>query len=279
MEKAPSVTAPDGRRWRPMGLVPAPGTDGSVTVLAFDRPVGVARPFGRREWRVDPAGLVSLCRALLDDDAPAVARFDHDRVAVPADTVDLMVCTHGRRDACCGSLGAAMHQELEGLLAATPDASTRLWRCSHTGGHRFAPTALTFPDGYGWAHLTAELAQRLAGRTGPPSDFAAHCRGTSLLDGGPAQAADRAALVATGWDWTGARRTARVVAYERDTLATTVRIDGALADGREVALEVRVEVDRHIPMPTCGVVAGPEYVVEPVWRVASVTDVATGPAQ
>jgi hypothetical protein len=48
-----------------------------------------------------------------------------------------------------------------------------------------------------------------------------------------------------------------------------VRVSGRLPDGRRPAFLVRVEVDRYIPTPTCGVIDGPEFKVEPVWRVAS----------
>ena len=101
-----------------------------------------------------------------------MASFDEAERTVSADVVELMVCTHGRRDTCCGGLGAAMHEELRSRLEDR-DGATRLWRCSHTGGHRFAPTALSFPDGYAWAHLTAELADRLVHRVGDPADFVA----------------------------------------------------------------------------------------------------------
>ena len=280
MERAASVVAPDGTRWRPMGVTPTDGVDdgggrapdGLRTVTAFrcatgDR--GGVGPFTRREWRLPGVEVVDLCRALLRGAPAEVDRHAARLVDVDDDTVDLYVCTHGRRDTCCGSLGAGLHQELEGLLAARP-ADVRLHRCSHTGGHRFAPTALSFPDGYAWAHLGADVADRVVRRNAGPELVAAHCRGSSLFDGGPAQAADRAALVQVGWDWAGAVRRAEVVAFERDTLATTVRVTGTTADGAAHGFTVRVEVERHIPTPTCGVVEGPEYEVEPVWRVADV---------
>jgi hypothetical protein len=266
--KAAAITGADGRRWRPMAVVPDAGDDG-VRVTAYDHPSGVLRRFDRREWSVDRDRVVDLCRSLLDAGPGAGAEdFDGDRVDPDPDLVDLLVCTHGRRDACCGSQGATVHQELARALADEP--SVRVRRCSHTGGHRFAATGISFPDGYAWAHLGPEIGVRLATRSVPPDQLALHCRGTSLFDGGPAQAADRVALGQTGWDWSDAVRRAEVVAHERDTLATTVRIAGDLPDGRRRAWEVRVEVQRWVPTPTCGSVDRPEYDVAPVWAVTSV---------
>jgi hypothetical protein len=103
---------------------------------------------------------------------------------------------------------------------------------------------------------------------------APHCRGCVTVDGAPAQMADREALGELGWEWLAAERRAVVVAHERDTLATTVDVTGALSGHGVVGVSVRVELDRHIAMPTCGVVDGPEFATEPVWRAAKVERLA-----
>jgi hypothetical protein len=87
----------------------------------------------------------------------------------------LLVCTHGSRDRCCGRLGG----ELFSLLLG--EAPTMVWQSSHLGGHRFAPTALSLPDGLQYGRLnepsglaSAVSEQRLfrsdclRGRTGWP---------------------------------------------------------------------------------------------------------------
>ena len=38
-----------------------------------------------------------------------------------------------------------------------------MWRCSHTGGHRFAPTAITVADGRAWAYADADLLEGVLG--------------------------------------------------------------------------------------------------------------------
>jgi len=51
------------------------------------------------------------------------------------------VCTHGRRDACCSLYGRPLHRALRERW------TDETWQCSHTGGHRFAPTFIAFPHG------------------------------------------------------------------------------------------------------------------------------------
>jgi hypothetical protein len=100
----------------------------------------------------------------------------------------LMICTNSRRDICCS---------VRGRPVAAESASQRpgqVWECSHTGGHRFAPTGVLLPYGQTFGRLSAssavaaidagmraELADQLLGVT--------HDRGRSHLSA-PEQAAE-----------------------------------------------------------------------------------------
>ncbi|HJP71119.1 MAG TPA: sucrase ferredoxin, partial [Candidatus Limnocylindria bacterium] len=50
----------------------------------------------------------------------------------PLDGPLFVVCTNGKRDACCALRGRVL---VAALAASHPD---RVWECSHLGGHRFA---------------------------------------------------------------------------------------------------------------------------------------------
>ena len=66
-----------------------------------------------------------------------------------------LVCTHGKRDACCAKFGIAMYRALCDQNAA------RVWQASHIGGHRFAATLLAFPTGHCFGRLAPADAQPL----------------------------------------------------------------------------------------------------------------------
>jgi hypothetical protein len=51
-----------------------------------------------------------------------------------------LVCTNGRRDACCARLGLPVYSWLS-------ENGSSVWECSHVGGHRFAANVLVLPDG------------------------------------------------------------------------------------------------------------------------------------
>jgi hypothetical protein len=62
----------------------------------------------------------------------------------------VLVCTHGRHDACCAERGRPLATALAALR------SDAVWECSHLGGDRFAGNALVLPDGLGYGWVTAD---------------------------------------------------------------------------------------------------------------------------
>jgi hypothetical protein len=63
-----------------------------------------------------------------------------------------LVCTHGKRDRCCALWGAGYYRAMQ------PVVGTAVWQTTHLGGHRFAATMLTLPDGVMHGRLLAEEA-------------------------------------------------------------------------------------------------------------------------
>lgn len=169
----------------------------------------------------------------------------------------VLVCTHGKRDACCGSLGTALYRSVADL-----GLEVRVWRTSHTGGHRFAPTALILPEGTLWAYLDAELLAGIIQRTATPGDVLPHYRGCSGLDGPEAQAADREALGQEGWSWLDTPRRASVVGRD-DKGSVVVRLAAA-----GVKYEAVVEVCRRVPVFDCGKGVDESKRLQPEYRVA-----------
>ncbi|WP_245872949.1 sucrase ferredoxin [Deinococcus planocerae] len=125
---------------------------------------------------------------------------------------DHHVCTHGTVDAACGKYGMPVYHGLR-------REGHRVWRTGHFGGHRFAATAVELPSGLLWAHLTPELAGRIARREVHPAEVGKHLRGFAGLPA-PAQVLDRELLARHGWDWLNAERTARVQTEEEGIRVT-----------------------------------------------------------
>lgn len=213
------------RRWRLQALVPSGEGEGGV--FTYQRDEG---PF---------AGFRLLAATGAEGGPPRC----------------VLICTHGTRDRCCGSMGTALFQRLADL-----PTGVRVWRTSHTGGHRFAPTALVLPEGTAWAYLEPQTLTGIVERTMPVEIAGTHYRGCFGLDGPEVQAADREGLLHHGWSWLDTPRSGEVVA--RDGRRTVVRLEGA-----GVVHEAEVELTRMMPVPDCGKPIELAKEAEPEWRV------------
>ncbi len=99
----------------------------------------------------DVADLLRLpWRALRHGDQRAVT--DALPKLAPAPDPQLLVCTNAKRDVCCAVRGRPLAAE---AAAAMPG---QVWECTHTGGHRFAPTAVVLPHGQTLGRLTLDIA-------------------------------------------------------------------------------------------------------------------------
>jgi hypothetical protein len=165
-------------------------------------------------------------RELLELDPAVCAAPEPPGLGEPVEGPLLLVCTHGKRDRCCATLGRPL---ADTLAALHPDET---WEVSHIGGHRFAGNLLVLPEGlaYGGLDIASGLsaaAGHLAGRLA-----LGHLRGRTALTR-PAQAAEIAVRERFGIDRLGGvevtttERNAADGDTEDDLHRITVDVEGA----------------------------------------------------
>jgi len=218
---------------RLQGLVPASSTR-QRHVIAYVWPAIDGARFERIELFVDPGEVVDAALAILGEPVR------NDEMA------DVLVCSHGRRDRCCGSLGTSLAQEL--LSDPRPlGKDVRVWRTSHTGGHRFAPTAIVFPQGTAWAFCDEDLLDRVAQRRGPIKDLLRRYRGCSGLSSPVVQVLERAVLSEIGWPLFDMSRRGKELGEDRVELVVDHPVGG------RAVWEAAVRVSGLVQIPDCGV--------------------------
>ncbi len=117
-----------------------PGRD----VVRETRTVLLARTEPGNTWCerleiTEPAELLDIVPRVVAGPAPGIGAAVQDPIA--------LVCAHGKRDRCCAVLGRPI------AAALTAEFGQDVWECSHTGGHRFAPSMITLPTGYTYGRL------------------------------------------------------------------------------------------------------------------------------
>lgn len=60
--------------------------------------------------------------------------------------IELFICTHGLRDQCCGIYGNQLYEEFKETIFKSNNKDFRIWKSSHIGGHRYAPTFFEAPN-------------------------------------------------------------------------------------------------------------------------------------
>jgi hypothetical protein len=209
-------------------------TDGAVLLTRWS---AQGARFTGTDWLV-PA--VEVPDAL----AAIVAGGDPD---VPGEDApdEVLVCGHGSRDRCCGGSGTRLAVEAR---ASLPDLRVR--RTSHLGGHRFAPTALSMPDGRVWAFLDAEALAGIVDRRLHPIEARDHYRGHVGIDPW-AQVVEAVGLSEHGWAALDVDELDAEVDVAPDGLSATVtlRWDGPTGPGERTA---RVGIRRRYPVLQCG---------------------------
>lgn len=183
---------------------------------------------------------------------------------------DVLVCTHGRRDVCCGSAGTALALELlagggfdgtggdatgddgagdegAGDASSGRGAAVVVHRTSHTGGHRFAPTFLVLPEGTAWAFADPDLVRSVVGRTADFDSIADHYRGCAGLGGHRVQALEREVMRRVGWELLDRPRRGEPVGAD----SPTVRLQVQTGPDAIETWEADVLPGRTLPVPEC----------------------------
>jgi hypothetical protein len=113
---------------------------------------------------------------------------------------DILVCTHGSHDKCCAKYGNPFYMEAKKTIAELGLNNIRIWKASHFGGHRFAPTIIDFPDGRYYGLLNQESFKSILLRTGNIKLLNQVYRGWGIL---PTciQVLERELIFRYGWEW------------------------------------------------------------------------------
>ena len=154
-----------------------------------------------------------------------------------------LVCTHARRDRCCATLG----RPIADTLAALHPEQT--WEVSHLGGHRFAGTMLTLPEGLLYGNLDVAAAMEVVHAHTDGRVVADQLRGRVHLPP-VAQVAEVAVRRALGLDAIDAVDITDVPVLPPAVDGSAVAV-AAWAQGRQVQVRIRRVRDDAVRPSSC----------------------------
>jgi len=233
-----------GMKLRPIAIAPDKEYThpGQTRVLFYSRPAQQFARYDKTEYLISDAQLVALVQALLgqSEELAQFVAYQHNSDHVR----ELLVCTHGNVDAACSRFGYPIYKTLRQNYAG---ANLRVWRCSHFGGHRFAPTLIDLPQGQGWGHLEPDMLDQLVYRQGPVADLRRFYRGWTGLSKF-VQIVERELWMEMGWDWLSYPRTGQVMQQDDADPPrwAEVRLEFQSSNGKTGACDARVALTSEI---------------------------------
>ncbi|MFE1744002.1 sucrase ferredoxin [Coleofasciculus sp. H7-2] len=191
--------------------------DRYTRVLIFRSKTGLSAGYTKQEFLVsDINNVASLLKDCLTGDAT-----EHE--AIDIQTRDILVCTHGSHDKCCAKYGNPFYKA---ALTTVSDLSldrVRIWQASHIGGHRFAPTAIDFPEGRYYGRLNQESFVAILTRSGDIQCLNDVYRGWGLLPWAT-QILEKELILKHGWDWFNYKVASQIIEQNEDESFNQVEI-------------------------------------------------------
>ena len=223
---------------------PEYSSPGYKRVFHFSRPKEPFSVYCKEEFQVPEADATELLEALLYQ--KSTHKWQEALVKSIANVRELLVCTHGSRDTCCGTFGYPLYANLRRIADSTAGA-LRVWQATHFQYHRFAPVVLDLPEARVWGAVSPDSAETLALRNISPHTLRNCYIGWAGVEQGYMQAAEREALIREGWDWTTYRKSGRLIQLDGGEERAQVQLDFASSD-EEIAGSylATVEVVEHI---------------------------------
>ncbi|MEA5617117.1 sucrase ferredoxin [Cronbergia sp. UHCC 0137] len=233
----------DSRKIRVIAIAPDKeySNPGYTRLLYYRRPAKFFAQFEKHEFILPHALVGSLALALLKTPGE-LANFDQYRQQTNH-IREILVCNHGNVDVACSRFGYPIYQKLRSEYATANNNNLRFWRCSHFGGHEFAPTLVDLPQGQYWGHLKPEILDLLVRRNGSVKELYPYYRGWGGLSFFE-QIAEREIWMLEGWKWLEYHKVGQVLASDEiNEEWADVRIDFTTADGNiSSAYQARVEM-------------------------------------
>jgi len=225
-------------------LASVPENNDHLTVTVYELKEDVHQTkslLHRTQCTFHPSNLLEVLKKTFDGEIKEEVRENLQDEQVR----ELWLCTQGSHDICCGSAGTALYLEAEENLH-----EVKIRRVSHLGGHRFAPTAVTFPDGRMWSHLNMENLEQIFNQTPVTEELIKKNRGWCGSKKGAEQIAEREGLNLYGWNWNKYHR--KTIVVSENDLETKILVTGVCPESElEVKFEVVLEEVEKTPVLSC----------------------------
>ncbi|MEA5572605.1 sucrase ferredoxin [Calothrix sp. UHCC 0171] len=181
----------------------------STTLLIYQRKEGLGSGYRKQEFNLPSIEDVTpIIRAWLWGKLPICDLEAHV-------TRDILVCAHGSHDRCCARYGNPFYFYASEMIADSHLDNVRIWKSTHFGGHRFAPTVIDLPEGRYYGRFEKDDFKSVLMHSGDIECLSKIYRGWGILPP-EIQVLERELILRYGWDWFKYKVTGRIVEQSQD---------------------------------------------------------------
>ncbi|NJM17510.1 MAG: sucrase ferredoxin [Richelia sp. RM2_1_2] len=181
----------------------------STTLLIYHQEKGEGKGYLKREFKLEN----------IEQAAATIKKWlwrKNLKYEIDATTTrDILVCTHGSHDKCCARYGNPFYFHAKNIISSLGLDNVRIWKSSHFGGHRFAPTMIDLPQGRYYGNLDPESFKSILTHTGDIECFKDIYRGWGILPKS-IQIVERELILRYGWDWFNYKAAGRIIEQSLD---------------------------------------------------------------
>jgi hypothetical protein len=232
-------------------------------VIIFSKEEGFLTGYNKQEFHFSE----------IEQVAPFIREYlAGDRLsAVPIEnsTRDILVCTHGSHDKCCAKYGEPFYRQALAIVSELSLEGIRIWRSSHFGGHRFAPTAIDFPEGRYYGRLDRASFTLILTQTGNIQGLKNIYRGWGLLPP-PIQVLERELIFIYGWDWFKYKVSGRIIEQNADESFNRVELSFEMPNSNLYCYRAEVVSDKNTSIYLKGSCNSEEEYLFPQYTVKNV---------
>lgn len=180
-----------------------------TTLLIYQQQKGLIKGYSKQEFKLPniekAAGVISKYLAGFNPDYEIESHLNRD----------ILICTHGSHDQCCARYGNPFYFYAQNTISDLQLNQVRIWKSSHFGGHRFAPTAIDFPQGRYYGILDQNSFPSILNHSGDIECFNKIYRGWGILPN-PLQILEKELILRLGWDWFNYKVTGKILEKSLD---------------------------------------------------------------
>lgn len=238
-----------------------------TTLLIYQQQQGLSQGYRKQEFKLpnieQVAGTVSKWLAGMS--------VDHEIES--SITRDILVCTHGSHDQCCARYGNPFYFYSQNTIAELELNHIRIWKSSHFGGHRFAPTAIDFPQGRYYGLLDQDTFKSILTHTGDIQCLNKIYRGWGILPTS-LQILEKELMLRLGWDWFNYHVTGKILEQSLDNQTILGELNFEQPSGTHYSYQAKLvkddvktqtfKISCHAPREVVCV----KYAVSNLWLVA-----------